>query len=113
MEIKEFQLKSTRTLNMELSKEQLISNMIFGANGELGEVTDILKKHLFHYHKLDQGHLAEEIGDVMFYLVNLATLFNFNMEDILQANVDKLKKRYPDGFTAKASVERVDINARA
>ena len=49
----------------------------------------------------------------MFYLVNLATIFNFNMEDILQANVDKLKKRYPDGFTAKASVERVDVNARA
>ena len=106
MEIREFQKLSTRTLNMELSKEQLISNMIFGANGELGEVTDILKKDLFHSHKLDQGHLAEEIGDVMFYLVNLATIFNFNMEDILQANVDKLKKRYPDGFDIDRSINR-------
>ena len=50
MEIKEFQLKSTRTLNMELSKEQLISNMIFGANGELGEVTKIIKKHVIQGH---------------------------------------------------------------
>ena len=109
MEIREFQKLSTRTLNMELSKEQLISNMIFGANGELGEVTDILKKHLFHSHKLDQGHLAEEIGDVMFYLVNLATIFNFNMEDILQANVHKLKKRYPHEFDIDRSINRERI----
>ena len=113
MEIKEFQLKSTRTLNQALPKDMNIVNMCLGAYGEFSEVSELIKKHLFHYHKLDQGHLAEEIGDVMFYLVNLATIFNFNMEDILQANVDKLKKRYPDGFTAKASVERVDVNARA
>ena len=106
MDIREFQRVSTRTLNKELSKEQQVSNMIFGANGELGEVTDILKKFLFQGHKLDKQHLAEEIGDTLFYIVNLCTIYNLDVEDILQGNVDKLKKRFPEGFDAERSINR-------
>ena len=106
MDIREFQRVSTRTLNKELSKEQQVSNMIFGANGELGEVTDILKKFLFQGHKLDKQHLAEEIGDTLFYIVNLCTIYNLDVEDILQGNVDKLKKRFPQGFETERSINR-------
>lgn len=106
MEIREFQRVSTRTLNKELSKEQQVSNMIFGANGELGEVTDILKKHLYQGHRIDKQHLAEEIGDTLFYIVNLCTIYNLDVEDILQANVDKLKKRFPNGFESNRSINR-------
>ena len=106
MEIREFQRVSTRTLNKELSKEQQVSNMIFGSNGELGEVTDILKKHLYQGHRIDKQHLAEEIGDTLFYIVNLCTIYNLDVEDILQANVDKLKKRFPNGFESNRSINR-------
>lgn len=106
MDIREFQRVSTRTLNKELSKEQQVSNMIFGANGELGEVTDILKKHLYQGHRINKQHLAEEIGDALFYIVNLCTLYNLDVEDILQGNVDKLKKRFPEGFDAERSINR-------
>lgn len=106
MEIKDFQKVSDRTLNKELSFKETISNMIFGANGELGEVTDILKKHLYQGHALDVDHLAEELGDVMFYLVNLANLFGLNMEDILADNVAKVSKRYPEGFSVEKSINR-------
>ena len=106
MDIREFQRVSTRTLNKELSKEQQVSNMIFGANGELGEVTDILKKFLFQGHKLDKQHLAEEIGDTLFYIVNLCTIYGLDVEDILQGNVDKLKKRFPQGFETERSINR-------
>lgn len=106
MDIREFQRVSTRTLNKELSKEQAISNMIFGANGELGEVTDILKKHLYQGHRINKIHLAEEIGDTLFYIVNLCTIYNLDVEDILQGNVDKLKKRYKNGFTVEESINR-------
>ena len=106
MEIREFQRVSTRTLNKELSKEKQVSNMIFGANGELGEVTDILKKHLYQGHRINKQHLAEEIGDTLFYIVNLCTLYNLDVEDILQANVDKLKKRFPNGFESNRSINR-------
>lgn len=108
MEIKEFQKLSTRTINNELTHEDKIKNMVFGLNGEVGEITDILKKHFFHSHTLDKDHLAEEIGDVMFYLVNLATLYNIDMSEVLQNNVSKLIKRYPKGFDKDRSINRND-----
>ena len=108
MEIKEYQDKSIRTINKSLTKEQLISNMVFGINGETGEVTDILKKHLFHGHELDIQHLKEEIGDIMFYLVNLASIYEIDFSEILQINIDKLMKRYPDGFDKEKSINRIE-----
>lgn len=108
MEIKEYQDKSIRTINKSLTKEQLISNMVFGINGETGEVTDILKKHLFHGHELDIQHLKEELGDTMFYLVNLASIYEIDFSEILQTNIDKLIKRYPDGFDKDKSINRIE-----
>lgn len=106
MEIKEFQKVSTRTMNENLKYREQIANMVFGLNGETGEVTDVLKKNLYHGHILDIKHLEEEIGDVMFYIVNLATLFGLDMETILQKNVDKLSKRYKEKFTVEESINR-------
>jgi NTP pyrophosphatase (non-canonical NTP hydrolase) len=106
MGIKEYQKKSTRTMNDNLKHNDIVANMIFGLNGEVGEVTDILKKHLFHGHDLDMDHLKEELGDVMFYIVNLATLYDIDMSEVLQMNVDKLLKRYPNGFSSQDSINR-------
>lgn len=106
MNIRDYQTLSVRTMNKELTKEQQISNMVFGANGELGEVTDILKKYLYQGHRINKQHLAEEIGDTLFYIVNLCTLFNLDIEDILQGNVDKLRKRFPNGFEVDRSINR-------
>ena len=112
MEIKEFQLKSTRTLNQALPKDMNIVNMCLGAYGEFSEVSELIKKHVFQGHELNREKVKEESGDTMFYLVNLATELDIDMTEVLQNNVDKLLVRYPEGFTAKASVERVDVNAR-
>ena len=59
MEIKEFQKNSIRTLNMDLTKEQLLSNMVMGIAGESGEVADVIKKHLYQGHDLDVAHIKE------------------------------------------------------
>ena len=112
MEIKEFQLKSTRTLNQALPKDMNIVNMCLGTYGEFSEVSELIKKHVFQGHELNREKVKEELGDTMFYLVNLATELDIDMTEVLQNNVDKLLVRYPEGFTAKASVERVDVNAR-
>ena len=106
MDIKTYQELSVRTLNMDLTANEQLMNMGAGLCGEGGEIIDTLKKALYQGHELDKDNLAEEIGDVMFYLVNLATLLGFNIEDILQGNVDKLKKRYPNGFDADRSINR-------
>ena len=58
-------------------------------------------------HELDKEHLAKELGDIAWYLAEAATVLEIPLEDILQANIDKLKKRYPDGFETKKSLVRL------
>ena len=50
---------------------------------------------------MDKEHLAKELGDVAWYLAEAATALDMSLEDIFQANIDKLKMRYPDGFETK------------
>lgn len=110
MDLKTFQEVSTRTFNANLTHNEKLCNCVAGIFGEGGEVADIIKKYLFQGHSFDKEHLTEEIGDLMFYIVNLANVLNLDMELILEANVDKLKKRFPDGFSTKASIDREDQN---
>jgi NTP pyrophosphatase (non-canonical NTP hydrolase) len=75
-----------------------------GLNGEAGEAIDILKKHLFQGHELDTAHMAKELGDVAWYLAVSADAIGYDLETVMQMNVDKLKVRYPDGFDAEHSL---------
>lgn len=72
----------------------------------LREAIDILKKHLFQGHELDTAHMAKELGDVAWYLAVSANAIGYDLETIMQMNVDKLKARYPDGFDAEHSLHR-------
>ena len=70
MEIKEFQLKSTRTLNQALPKDMNIVNMCLGAYGEFSEVSELIKKHVFQGHELNREKVKEELGDTLKYLLD-------------------------------------------
>lgn len=106
MTIREYQKQSTRTLNPTLNGTEQIINMIMGMNGEVGELTDLFKKNMFQGHELVTERVIEELGDIMFYIVNLCTMLDIKMEDVLDYNVEKLQKRYPDGFDRKRSINR-------
>lgn len=86
--------------------DRLLLNGLMGLNGEAGEAIDILKKHLFQGHELDTAHMAKELGDVAWYLAVSANAIGYDLETIMQMNVDKLKARYPDGFDAEHSLHR-------
>ena len=108
MTINEYQQEAMRTAsgtNNDNDISQLL-NGVMGLNGESGECIDILKKALFQGHGLDAEHLAEELGDVAWYLAVSAQALGYTLEDIMQMNVDKLRKRYPAGFSADRSVNR-------
>lgn len=75
-----------------------ILNACLGLSGEVGEVNDMIKKWIFHESSLALDHLAKEIGDVMWYVALICDSFGFNLEEIMQMNVDKLLKRYQNGF---------------
>lgn len=104
--INEYQQNALRTEAERDHTYPRILNGLMGLNGEAGEAIDILKKNLFQGHKLDREHLAKELGDVAWYLAISADAIGYKLEDILQMNVDKLKKRYPDGFKSELSINR-------
>ena len=106
MEINEYQKLAMTTLNPALSQKDVLINSVMGLCGESGEAIDIVKKWLAQGHELDREHLAKELGDIAWYLAEAATALDLDLEDILQANIDKLKKRYPYGFETERSVIR-------
>lgn len=113
MTINEYQNAAMRTASgvSVASKENLLLNGVMGLNGESGEAIDIVKKAMFHGHDLDKEHLAKELGDVAWYLAVSANAIGYNLETVLQMNVDKLQARYPDGFSEERSKirEKEDI----
>lgn len=106
MNINEYQKLAMTTLNPGLDKKDLLINSVMGLCGEAGEAIDIVKKHLFHGHELDREHLTKELGDIAWYLAEAATALDIPLEKIFQDNIEKLKKRYPEGFDVQRSKTR-------
>lgn len=75
-----------------------IINACLGLSGEVGETVDMIKKWIFHESKLDETHLKKEIGDVMWYIACLCYSFGYDLDVIMQMNIDKHLRRYPNGF---------------
>ena len=106
MNVNEYQELAMRTLNPDLDKKDVLINSVMGLCGESGEAIDIVKKWYAHGHELDKEHLAKELGDIAWYLAEAATALDMSLEDILTANIEKLKKRYPEGFDTNRSIDR-------
>lgn len=107
MNVNEYQALAMTTLNPALSKKDILINSVMGLCGESGEAIDIVKKWMAQGHALDKAHLIKELGDIAWYLAEAATALDVSLEDILEANIIKLKQRYPEGFESKKSQIRL------
>lgn len=83
-----------------------VINGLFGLSGEAGELTDMIKKWIFHNKPLDITHAQKELGDVMWYAAMICESFGWSLDEIMQMNIDKLKKRYPEGFDTERANNR-------
>ena len=108
MTINEYQALAMRTVNPELDKKEMLINSVMGLCGESGEAIDIVKKWYAHGHELDKEHFAKELGDIAWYLAEAATAIDMSLEDIFDRNIEKLKKRYPEGFDTERSIMRAE-----
>lgn len=106
MTVNEYQNLAMRTVNPELNKRDMLINSVMGLCGESGEAIDIIKKWFAQGHELDREHLKKELGDIAWYLAEAATALDFSLDEVLSANIEKLKKRYPEGFETEKSVHR-------
>lgn len=77
-----------------------------GLAGEGGEAADLIKKTKYHGHPLDETKLIKELGDVLWYVALAGDALGVTMDDIALMNIEKLKARYPEGFSHEASINR-------
>lgn len=106
MDVNEYQRQAMHLLRPDLTKHDALVNAVMGLCGESGETVDLVKKHLFQGHPLDRDKLIKELGDVAWYLAEAATALDVPLTAILQGNLEKLHRRYPDGFTVERSLHR-------
>jgi NTP pyrophosphatase (non-canonical NTP hydrolase) len=88
--------------------EQGILVAALGLAGEAGEFADHVKKWLAQGHDLDYAQLDKEAGDILWYLARYADARGTQLSTLAQMNIDKLRERYPDGFTTDRSLNRGD-----
>lgn len=103
MNLNEYQELSSRTANHH---DYELTNYGLGLTGEAGEVVEIIKKSQFHGHDIDLTEMEKELGDVLWYVSQIARVSGLSLEEIATKNILKLKKRYPEGFSVEDSINR-------
>ena len=82
-----------------LPVERLLTAAV-GMSAESGEFTEIVKKMIFQGKPVNEEnlfHLKRELGDVMWYVAQACMALDTSFDEIVEMNVEKLKKRYPGG----------------
>ncbi len=103
MTFSEFQKASLRTSRADPHRERLMVQSL-GLSGEASEVGQMVKKWAWHGKKIDREKFKDELSDVLWYVADLASAMELNLDDIAVHNVEKLRKRYPDGFTPDGGI---------
>lgn len=101
----EYQMRAIRTMAPETD----LMNVALGLAGEAGEFCDQIKKHVYHKHDLDHDHLIKELGDQLWYIAAGCKLLNVRLSDVMAQNINKLNRRYPDGFSSESSRNREEF----
>ena len=101
----EYQKLAARTINKNLSYKELKYHALHGMVGEIGEIHSLYQK-VYQGHHLDKPHLKKELGDLLWFIAEYCTANGWNLEDIMQMNIYKLKARYPEGFDSEQSLHR-------
>ena len=112
--LKEYQELCKLTAKKFETTEKEILTWGLGIAGEAGDVASCIKKTFIHANDQKEG-IKENIGDVLWYSAMICNFFNWDMQELLNKNIEKLKKRYPQGFTikdAKRNGTKIDWNEK-
>lgn len=101
----EYQELAARTINPDLYDNDLENHALHGMVGEIGEIHSIYQK-MYQGHAADDEHIKKELGDLLWFIAEYCFAKEWNLDDIMQMNIDKLKERYPNGFKAEQSLHR-------
>lgn len=115
MNISEYQRLAMRTAKQNAATDELLTEAALGLCGEAGETAELIKKYRYHGKALNPDDLRAEMGDVLWYLALLCEATGVPLEEVAQANIDKLKARWPDGFnpSGKRQPQKLDVVQQA
>lgn len=105
MTINTYQQLAARTINHALDRDEMINHAVFGLSGEVGEISSLFQK-VYQGQELNESDLRKEIGDTAWMLAELCTAYGWDMEQVFIENIEKLRARYPKGFSAERSLHR-------
>lgn len=108
MKIVEYSAEANKTIPDYLSKNNLMLNACLGLSGEVGEVVDLVKKYFYQGHELKVNKVIEELGDVLWYINEMAIGCDTSLEEIAKLNIGKLRRRYGNQFSSEKSINRSD-----
>lgn len=98
------------TRNKEVGKLEELKDYLLGLNGEIGELTDICKKILYHGKEYDPTELMLELGDILYYLAAICLVLDVDITEVLLNNNAKLVARYSEGYSVTQSINRIEEN---
>ena len=101
-----YETAAMRSVNPANTPRDNLINAALGLAGECGEVADVIKKHVYQGHELNVPKIAEELGDILWYIAQACKAIDISMNDIATGNVEKLLDRYPSGFDPVHSINR-------
>lgn len=105
MELNQYQELAARTINKELTWKQQGRHALYGMASEVGEIQGVYQKK-YQGHPFDEDGVKKEVGDLLWFVAEYCTAHGWTLEEIATANIEKLMKRYPEGFDAERSVNR-------
>lgn len=106
MDILTYQQQAMRTLKMLDTEDKNDQHMLLGMMGELGELADTFKRTLAYDAKFDVVNVKEELGDLLWYWINLCTLYLIDPEEVMELNIKKLLVRFPEAFSEELAIKR-------
>lgn len=95
MNFNEYQKLANRSLNGD---EQVLTNCALGLAKETGEMLELIQDYTFKNRPMPSDKVAKELGDVLWYLSQIAEWSGISLESVAESNIEHLKKRYPDCF---------------
>ena len=105
MTLNEYQKLAERTINKGLMPREMEMHALHGLASEGGEIHGIFQKS-YQGHEIDAGELRKEVGDLLWFVAELCTVEGWEMEEVGEENIEKLRRRYPEGFDAERSLHR-------
>lgn len=107
MTMNDYQKAARRTQREDMTPEQKLMHALHGMTSEVGEIHGVFQKS-YQGHPLSKEKLIDETGDLLWFVAELCDALDIDLADVARANLDKLWRRYPEGFDSVRSRERVE-----